>query len=130
MTTYYLLKRGPEMELKIFSPWSIMAFLLLLPAYDPEAFAQQGGYGGYNMGSVMMGEWGMGWVGGIFMIIFWVLIIVGVVFLIKWLVQSTKGHSNSGRIDSSSRALDILKERYARGEINKQEFEQKKKDLT
>ena len=72
----------------------------------------------------------MGWVGGIFMIIFWVLIIVGVVFLIRWLVQSTKGHSNSGRIDSSSRALDILKERYARGEINKQEFEQKKKDLT
>jgi hypothetical protein len=56
LTTYYLLKRGPEMELKIFSLWSIMAFLLLLPAYDPEAFAQQGGYGGYNMGSGMMGE--------------------------------------------------------------------------
>ena len=44
------------MELKIFSLGSIMAFLLLLPANDPEAFAQQGGYGGYNMGSGMMGE--------------------------------------------------------------------------
>jgi len=63
------------------------------------------------------------------MIIFWVLIIVGVVFFIKWLVHSTKGHSNFSRIESSSRALDILKERYARGEINKQEFDEKKKDL-
>jgi putative membrane protein len=117
------------MKLKIFSPRGRIAFLLLLPAYDAKAFAQQGGYGGYNMGSGMMGDWGMGWFGGIFMILFWVLIIVGLVFLIKWLVQSTKGHSNSGRLDSSSRALDILKERYARGEINKQEFEEKKKDL-
>lgn len=117
------------MKFKIFSAWGLTAFLLLFLAYDGIAFAQQGGYGGYNMGSGMMGDWGMGWFGGIFMIIFWVLIIVGLVFLIKWLVQSTKGHSNSGRIESSSRALDILKERYARGEINKQEFDEKKKDL-
>ena len=77
-----------------------------------------------------MGGYGTGWFGGIFMIIFWVLIIVGLVFLIKWLVQSTKGHSSPGGWSgSSSRALDILKERYARGEINKQEFEEKKRAL-
>jgi len=98
-------------------------------AYEDEALAQQGGYGGYPMGSGMMGDWGMGWFGGIFMIILWILIIVGVVFLIKWLVQSPGGHSSPGRTDTSSRALDILKERYARGEINKQEFEEKKRDL-
>ncbi len=63
------------------------------------------------------------------MIIFWGLIIVGLVFLIKWLAQSTKGHSSPGLTNPSSRALDILKERYARGEINKQEFEEKKRDL-
>jgi putative membrane protein len=53
---------------------------------------------------------------------------VGLIFLIKWLIHSTRGES--GRyLSNSSRALDILKERYARGEINKQEFEEKKKDL-
>jgi putative membrane protein len=117
------------MKLRNFSPWGWIALLLIFMTYNDEAFAQQGGYGGYHMGSGMMGEWGMGWFGGIFMIIFWVFIIVGVVFLIKWLVQSPKGHSGYGRTEISSKALDILKERYARGEINKQEFEEKKKDL-
>ncbi|MEJ2725128.1 MAG: SHOCT domain-containing protein [Deltaproteobacteria bacterium] len=81
------------------------------------------------MGPGMMGGFGGGWFGGIFMIVFWVLIIVAVVFLIRWLVQSTKGHSSQGWTGSSNRALDILKERYARGEINKEEFEEKKRDL-
>jgi putative membrane protein len=118
------------MRLKHFSPWQLVAFLLLLLAYDGEAFAQWGGYGGYNMGpGGMMGGWGGGSFGGIFMIIFWILIIVGLVFFIKWLVQSTKGHSSPGWTGSSSRALDILKERYARGEIKKEEFEEKKRDL-
>jgi putative membrane protein len=117
------------MKLRNFSPWGWIALLLIYPAYNGEAFAQQGGYGGYHMGSGMMGEWGMGWFGGIFMIIFWVFIIVGVVFLIKWLVHSPKAHSSPGLTDNSASALDILKERYARGEIKKQEFEEKKKDL-
>jgi putative membrane protein len=96
---------------------------------ESEAVAQWRGYGDWHMGPGMMDGWGMGWFGGIFMIVFWVLVIVGMVFLVKWLVQSTKGDSKSFQSDSS-RALDIVKERYARGEIDKQEFEEKKRDLS
>ena len=65
-----------------------------------------------------------GFMGG-FMWIFWILVIIGLVFLIKWIVQSNK--LSESRISDSS--LEILKKRYARGEIDKQEFEHKKKDL-
>jgi putative membrane protein len=44
------------------------------------------------------------------------------------LIQATSSGKVGGQ--SSSRALDILKERYARGEIDRAEFEAKKKDLT
>lgn len=89
------------------------------------ALAQPGGHGGWNMGPDMMGRWGMGWFGGIFMMIFWILILVGLVFLIKWLIQST----SSAKSEAGGKALDILKERYARGEIDRSEFEAMKKDL-
>jgi putative membrane protein len=69
---------------------------------------------------MMWGGWGFGW---IFMIIFWGLVVVGFIFLIRWLIGTAK----ITRVEES--ALDILKKRYARGEINKEEFEQKKKDL-
>lgn len=106
----------------------ITLFLLSFAVFPwDEALGQwQGGYGGWHMGPGMMGGWGMGWFGSIFMLVFWVLVIVGLVFLIKWLIQTTKG---GAEVTRSSRALDILKERYARGEINKEEFEEKKRDL-
>ena len=89
------------------------------------ALAQWGDNRGWHMGPGMMGGWGMGWFGGIFMMIFWVLVLVGLFFLIKWLIQTTS-RSKSGAC-SGNRALDILKERFARGEIDAAEFEEKKK---
>jgi putative membrane protein len=79
------------------------------------------------MGPDMMGGWGMGWFGGIFMLVFWILILVGLVFVIRWLVQATSKKGDSGQ--HGSRAMEILKERYARGEIDKAQFEDMKRDL-
>jgi putative membrane protein len=75
------------------------------------------------MGYDMPGGFGFGW---IFMILWWVLIIVGIVALVKWVVTLSGAGGRSG---GEGRALDILKERYARGEIDEQEFQKKKRDL-
>jgi len=77
------------------------------------------GYGGWGN---MMG-WGFGILGWLFMIIFWILIILGVIALVRYL-------GNSGKtVKDDNTPLDILKERYAKGEIDKEEFNEKKKDI-
>ncbi len=114
---------------RIFSRGSALVLWVLLLFFPGFAVAQQGGFSDRSMGPGMMGGWGiMGWFGGIFMLVVWVLVIVGLIFLIKWLVQSTRTEPGAPRGDSSG-ALNILRERYARGEIDKTEFEEKKKDL-
>ena len=67
---------------------------------------------------------GMGWwmvFGVLLMILFW----GGVIWLAVWGIRRMSGHGNGG----GRTPLDIAKERYARGEITKEQFEQIKKDL-
>ncbi|MFC1863214.1 SHOCT domain-containing protein [Thermodesulfobacteriota bacterium] len=61
--------------------------------------------------------------------VFWILILIGLLFyLVKWLTRSSKtGQLREWLPDTNS--MEILKERYARGEIERDEFEQKKQDL-
>ncbi|NJD54586.1 MAG: SHOCT domain-containing protein [Candidatus Methanoperedens sp.] len=63
----------------------------------------------------------MGYGGGILWLLFWILVIIGLALLIRYLWQGGKREEES--------ALEILKKKYARGEISKEEFEEKKKDL-
>ncbi len=60
--------------------------------------------------------------GMLFMALFSVVVIVGIVLAVKWFM----GQGGASREDSP---LDILKKRYARGELTKQEFEELKRDL-
>jgi putative membrane protein len=64
--------------------------------------------------------WGMGF-GWFFMILFWALVILGIIALVKWLSGGSGARPKT--------ALDILQERFARGEIDQQEYQQKRRDL-
>jgi len=65
----------------------------------------------------MMYYYGYGWFGFFLMLIFW----IAVIWLIVWIIQQATKNKES--------ALDILEKRFAKGEINKKEYLEKKKML-
>ena len=89
-----------------------------------------GGYGGYGG---MMSGYGFNPLGAILSLVFWALIIGGIVLLVVWLVRNANASTGAQRgglsIGSSESPLDILKARYAKGEINKEQFDAIKRDL-
>ena len=89
-------------------------------------------YGGWGMmgGLGMMGGYGfpmMGWAGGLGMLLFWGLVIVGIVWLVRSTGQSRQQSADKG--PAAEAPLDILKRRYASGEINKEQFDEMKRNL-
>ena len=75
------------------------------------------------------GRWGalhgwtwLSWLGPVAMVVFWALFVTAIVMLIVHLARQSRSAQDGT-------ALAILKERYARGEIAREEFEQKRRDL-
>jgi putative membrane protein len=97
----------------------------------------------------MMWWWGDGhmgtggWIGMGFMILFWIAVLVGIFYLVRYLVarpsserpyQGPPPHYQAtglqGPAQGKSEALKILEERYARGEIDQEEFLKRRADLS
>jgi putative membrane protein len=79
------------------------------------------------------GWWGIpGWGHGMFGGVGLIVILVGIILLIVLLVRSFGGSSKSGSLNAHLRAtpLDTLKERFAKGEIDKKEYEERRKLLS
>ena len=75
--------------------------------------------------------WNWGWghmiFGGFMMILFWGAVILMIVLAVRWL--GGRSSQGAGSQPPGKRALDILQERFARGEIDKEEFEERRRTL-
>jgi len=92
--------------------------------YRTGVAAQSGRYDGWHP---MMRGWGVGGFGMIINLTLWILAIFGVVWLIRRLFR-LGGKAGSGA-NPGSQALDILNKRYARGEIDKSQYDAMKRDI-
>ncbi|NIA71213.1 SHOCT domain-containing protein [Pelagibius litoralis] len=96
-----------------------------MPVLSVAAQAQE--YGPYNHPHAWGGGWGGMIFGPLMMIAFLAVVVVLVVLAIRWV--SGAGHvaaAGAGRMS----ALDVLKDRFARGEIDKQEYEERRRVLS
>lgn len=105
------------------APW--IAGVLGVAAVPMVGWAQdrgcEWGWGMMDPMSWMWGAWGIGMM--VITLAFWAVVIVGIVLGIRWLV-------GQGKESRSDAALEILRQRYARGEVLKEEFEAKTRDLS
>jgi putative membrane protein len=105
---------------------AVAAMVAVLVGASGWAWAQDRPWDGWGMHPMwgVWGPWGIAMM--IMMLVFWGLIIAGLVIGIRWLLAVGRESRLGFRHDP---AVDILRQRYARGEISREEFEARKRDL-
>ena len=107
--------------MKSLQKWWGLAVGFALVSAPAMALAQQGGpyYGNHMWGS------GRGWFFGSLMVIFWLALMVGAATLVlRWLGAAGTNSPRSGK--PGANAMDLLRARFAKGEIDKPEFEERR----
>ena len=103
----------------------VLVVLLLGPFMFMGAMIGPGVMGGWHMGQGMMGYgygYGYNWIAAVLQTILFIVFIGLIVFGVYYFI-------GGGRFKRSERSLDILKERYAKGEINKEDYDKMKREL-
>jgi putative membrane protein len=103
----------------------VLVIVLLGPFMFMGAMWGPGMMGGWHMGQGMMGYgygYGFNWIASILQTILFVVFLGLIVFGAYYLISG-------GRLKSSEKSLDIIKERYAKGEISKEDYDRMKKEL-
>ncbi len=95
--------------------------LASLPVYAQGAGEPRFWHHGWDWG------WGHMLFGGLMMLVFWGGIILLIVLGVRWLGRGPEGHAGPR---TRPTPLEILEERFARGEIDKEEFEERKRLLS
>ncbi len=78
-----------------------------------------------SSGNATFGTWGI--VGLVINVLFFLLIVIGSILLIRWFARSFRQPVSVGAASSGS--LEILKERYAKGEISQEQFKEMRKEV-
>ncbi len=73
---------------------------------------------------------GMDWCGMWFGWIFWLVILGLIIWGVVTIVNNSRRHDEQNNLPPTENALGVLKKRYARGEINREQYEQMKRDLS
>ena len=105
-------------------PWLAAVLCFVTPGI---ALAQQPPGPGYGPHMMWNGGWHGWFFGPIMMIVFIAIVAVVILFLVRWL--GAPGHGAALHHPPGKTPLDILKERFARGEIDKDEFEERRRLL-
>jgi len=117
------------------SIWIVVAVLIGLGLLAGGFLLSRSGWSMFGYGPGMMdGSFGFGIMngfgfGGIFTILLWVVIIGLGVWLVSRLASNANSQPPSNSVALPESALDILKKRYARGEITKEQFEEMRRDV-